>query len=62
MSLSDFIPSVPQHSNWFSKNSWSGACEVAKRIKWLAAKPEALGSVPATPMVERENQLPQVVL
>lgn len=30
--------------------------------RWLVAKPEGLGTVPGTHLVERKKQLPQVIL
>lgn len=38
------------------------AKEIAKWVNVLATKPDVLSSIPRTPIVERENRLPQVIL
>ena len=38
-----------------------GANKMAHQVKTLATKPDDLNLIPGTLMVERENQLPQIV-
>ena len=45
----------------FIKSFWE-AGEMAQWVKVPAAKPDHLSSIPGTNMVEKENQLLQVVL